>query len=363
MTNSIYIPPSSGGNMEIGNPVIGADSQRILFVDNDDNLGQSDDLTFTGVLVNSRGFVAIDDGAGFTAYNEDQSRAVTIVPNSSRINYIDEDLDETNLIFPSAGSNNITLPQGDGTLILDTLLGAAEGIATLDSGGKVPLGQLPFSVAEYKGAWNASTNTPTLADGVGDNGDFYAVSVGGTQDLGSGSIVFAAGNLVIYNGDTNIWEKVGGLATGTVTMVTSADNAKATVINGSSTPEIDIVSAPKLTTAITINNVSFDGSTNILLNQSINAQNGTTYTFQAADNQKLTTASNTSPQIYTIPPGMSIGAQFDLFTLGTGSVTFAEGSGVTIRSYLGRRTVAGQYIGVTAKHLGSNVYALMGNLV
>jgi hypothetical protein len=60
---------------------------------------------------------------------------------------------------------------------------------------------------EYKGAWNASTNTPTLADGLGDNGDLYYVSVAGTQDLGSGSITFEVGDKVVYNGTLAVWEK------------------------------------------------------------------------------------------------------------------------------------------------------------
>lgn len=83
--------------------------------------------------------------------------------------------------------------------------GAALGVATLDAGGKVPVGQLPSSIMEYKGTWDASTNTPALADGVGDTGDVYRVSVAGTQDLGNGPISFSVGDYVIYNGVE--WEK------------------------------------------------------------------------------------------------------------------------------------------------------------
>jgi hypothetical protein len=35
----------------------------------------------------------------------------------------------------------------------------------------------------YKGTWDAATNTPTLASGVGTQGDYYVVSVAGTTDL------------------------------------------------------------------------------------------------------------------------------------------------------------------------------------
>lgn len=69
--------------------------------------------------------------------------------------------------------------------------------------GKIPVSALPDSVMENKGGWNASTNTPTLADGIGNLGDTYNVTVAGTQDLGSGPIIFSLGQSVQYNG--TIW--------------------------------------------------------------------------------------------------------------------------------------------------------------
>jgi len=56
-----------------------------------------------------------------------------------------------------------------------------------------------------KGAWDASTNTPTLANGVGTNGWVYRANVAGTVDFGAGDIVFEIGDLAVYNG--TIWEK------------------------------------------------------------------------------------------------------------------------------------------------------------
>jgi len=84
-------------------------------------------------------------------------------------------------------------------------IGVANGIAGLDGGGKVPFSQLPSTLMIYLGAWNASTNTPTLADGTGANGDVYRVSVAGTQNLGSGSQTFFVGDFIIYNG--TIWQR------------------------------------------------------------------------------------------------------------------------------------------------------------
>jgi hypothetical protein len=94
--------------------------------------------------------------------------------------------------------------------------GGANGVATLDGSGKVPLSQLPASVITYLGTWNAATNTPTLTNGVGDVGDLYICNVAGTVNFGAGPITFAVGDWVIYSGTT--WEKSGG-ASGTVTSV------------------------------------------------------------------------------------------------------------------------------------------------
>src|SRR5262249_31478180 len=73
---------------------------------------------------------------------------------------------------------------------------APNGVATLDGLGKIPAAQLPNSILTYKGLWNAFTNSPTLADGIGTAGDIYEVSVAGTQDLGSGPVSYNPGDFI-----------------------------------------------------------------------------------------------------------------------------------------------------------------------
>jgi len=69
--------------------------------------------------------------------------------------------------------------------IPDSEKGAANGVAELDANTRLPAGQLPLGAMEYKGDWDASTNTPTLDDtDVDKDGDLYRVSVAGTQNLG-----------------------------------------------------------------------------------------------------------------------------------------------------------------------------------
>jgi len=92
-----------------------------------------------------------------------------------------------------------------GSYILVSQKGVNNGVAELDAGGKVPIAQLPSTIMEYKGTWNANTNVPILVDGTGDNGDVYLCSVSGTQNLGSGSQTFSEGDWIVYNG--SIWQK------------------------------------------------------------------------------------------------------------------------------------------------------------
>lgn len=63
----------------------------------------------------------------------------------------------------------------------------------------------PYSSETYQGSWNAVTNTPSLANGSGDAGDWYDVSVAGAWDFGNGLIRFGVGDVVVYDGQ--FWKK------------------------------------------------------------------------------------------------------------------------------------------------------------
>jgi hypothetical protein len=57
----------------------------------------------------------------------------------------------------------------------------------------------------YKGTWNAATNTPTLASGVGNKGDYYVVSVAGTTNL-DGITDWQVNDIALFNGTA--WQKI-----------------------------------------------------------------------------------------------------------------------------------------------------------
>ncbi len=63
----------------------------------------------------------------------------------------------------------------------------------------------------YKGTWDASINTPTLASGVGTQGDYYVVSVAGATDL-DGITNWGVGDWAAFNG--SVWQRVEGGADG-----------------------------------------------------------------------------------------------------------------------------------------------------
>ena len=79
----------------------------------------------------------------------------------------------------------------------------------------------------YQGTWNASTNTPTLASGVGTKGYYYVVSVAGATNL-DGITDWAVNDWAVFNG--TVWQKVDNSETVYGTM--ASQNANAVIITG-----------------------------------------------------------------------------------------------------------------------------------
>jgi hypothetical protein len=126
-------------------------------------------------------------------------------------------------------SNNISVTGGTmaGVTITGyiptTQKGVANGVATLDAGGKVPVSELPAAVLgalSYQGTWDASTNTPTLTSSVGTKGYYYVVSVAGNTNL-NGITDWLVGDWAVFNG--SVWQKVDN--TETVTSVNGQTGA------------------------------------------------------------------------------------------------------------------------------------------
>lgn len=91
-----------------------------------------------------------------------------------------------------------------------------------------------------------------------------------------------------------------------------------------------------------------------------NAQTGTTYTFVAADAEKLTTASNAAAVTLTIPPASSVAwpdnTVLRVVNYGAGAVTIDGGSGVTVTN---TATTVAQYGAAVAIRTGSDAWTVV----
>lgn len=92
----------------------------------------------------------------------------------------------------------------------------------------------------YQGTWNASTNTPTLASGVGTNGYYYIVSTAGSTNL-DGITDWQIGDWLLFNGTT--WQKID--QTDLITSITSTD-ASVTVTTTGSVVDLAVQTSPRL---------------------------------------------------------------------------------------------------------------------
>jgi len=96
---------------------------------------------------------------------------------------------------------NLPTPTSSAIAATDTILAAMAKLQGQITG--IPQGLV------YKGTWNATTNTPTLASGTGTTGEFYIVSVAGATNL-DGITDWQVGDWAIFVevGATDTWQKI-----------------------------------------------------------------------------------------------------------------------------------------------------------
>ena len=96
---------------------------------------------------------------------------------------------------------NLPTPTSTAITASDTILAAMAKLQGQITG--IPQGLV------YKGTWNATTNTPTLASSTGVTGEFYIVSVAGNTNL-NGITDWQVGDWAIFVevGATDTWQKI-----------------------------------------------------------------------------------------------------------------------------------------------------------
>ena len=152
---------------------------------------------------------------------------------------------------------------------------------------------------------------------------------------------------------------------GSVSSITAGTGLSGGTITTSGTIALDSTVAT-LTGTQTLTNKTL---TDPVVTESVNAQTGTTYTPVLADAAKMITLSNASAITVTLPPASSVayaaGSKIDFIQKGAGQVTFAQGSGVTIRSVGATATapkLRAQYSAATAWYEGNDVWYIVGDI-
>lgn len=97
-----------------------------------------------------------------------------------------------------------------------------------------------------------------------------------------------------------------------------------------------------------------------------NTQTGTTYTLALSDSGRVVLTTNSSAVTITIPPNSSVAfpllTQIDFLQYGTGKLTLAQGSGVTIQSNLNFKSILGQFQTATLLKVSTDTWVLFGSL-
>lgn len=107
--------------------------------------------------------------------------------------------------------------------------------------------------------------------------------------------------------------------------------------------------------------VSPDGTAFVSVNNStLNNQAGTAYTLTANDAGQLVRFTGSSASVLTIDDVFAVGQRADILQDGTGQLTVAAGTGVTLQAI--GTALAEQYAAATVFCVASGEYRLVGNL-
>jgi fibronectin-binding autotransporter adhesin len=151
----------------------------------------------------------------------------------------------------SGTANRISVTSGT-TPVVDAITGAvSSSSANLATGAQIQtaIDTALTGVLSYQGTWNASTNSPSLASGVGTPGYYYIVATAGSTNL-DGITDWAVGDWAVFSDlATDAWQKIDNTQVGNVTG--SGSSGRVAYWNGST----NITSDAGLT---------FNGSTNAL---------------------------------------------------------------------------------------------------
>ena len=154
-----------------------------------------------------------DDGVSVTDAHIDFDGSLVISLSSGRVINVGEvvapDVAEKIKIIANGGGTSQTVIDALASLQtqINELIPSQTGNAGkfLTTNGTIVSWAEIVGGLDYQGTWNATTNTPTLASGVGTNGFYYVVATAGSTNL-DGVTDWQIGDWAIYNGTA--WQKI-----------------------------------------------------------------------------------------------------------------------------------------------------------
>jgi hypothetical protein len=238
-------------------------------------------------------------------------------------------------IASGATANNGTVTSVAAPTIGTSGTDITASIATATTTPAITL-NIPTASASTRGALSATDWSTFNAKQAALVSGTTIKTINGTSLLGSGDITIGSGGSMTYPG--------AGVAVSTGTAWGTSLTAPSGALVGTSDTQT---------------------LTNKTIVTTLNAQTGTTYTLAASDTDKLVILANASSITVTIPPNSSVawdvGTAVKFAQTGAGQVTFAPGSGVTLRATPGLKTRA-QYSGVEAIKVATDEWLLIGDL-
>ncbi len=169
----------------------------------------SGNLTINGGVIANGGITGLDSAGGISGNNY----------NISGVNQLSINDPGEGIVF--SGTTNVqlfTIDDATDSILKITSATALDvnakitnlspGSANLDAVNYQQLEDAVAGVLVYQGTWNASTNTPALASGVGTPGYYYIVSTPGSTNL-DGITDWNTGDWVIFSDQaTDAWQKI-----------------------------------------------------------------------------------------------------------------------------------------------------------
>jgi len=117
------------------------------------------------------------------------------------------------------GSTTIASTGGTTPVISANIAAVSSGSSVLATGAQIQtaINTATTGVLSYQGTWNASTNSPALASGVGTPGYYYIVDTAGSTNL-DGITDWAVGDWAVFSDlATDAWQKIDNTQVGNVT--------------------------------------------------------------------------------------------------------------------------------------------------